>query len=82
MVNNDIFNLIRDCFRKVYDLGNSISIVNISGVTVSLNQFLLALAIMSIILTSLLTFARSHGADVADRAGDSVKALKNKVLKK
>ena len=82
MVNTDIFNLIKDCFYKVYNLGDSIQIFSIGNINVSLNQFLVALAIMSIILTSLLTFARSHGADVTDRAGDSLRAVKNKVMKK
>lgn len=82
MVTNDIFNLIKDCFYKVYNLGDSIQLVSMGSLNVSLNQFLIALAIMSIILTSLLTFARSHGADVADRAGDSLRAVKNKVMKK
>lgn len=79
MVTLDVLNLIRQFFVEVYQLGDRISLISIGGVDVSLNQFLLALAIMSILLTSLLTFARSHGADVADRAEQSAHIIKDKI---
>lgn len=62
--------LLRDFFRSVYQLGDSVTLFNMNGVTVSLNQFLIAFTIMSIILIALLNFAKTHGTESIHNAYD------------
>ena len=75
MITVDIINWFLDLFRQVYALGNQVELFTIGNTTVSLNSFLIALTVMSIVLTSLLTFARSHAGTVADRAEDAGRSL-------
>ena len=65
MTNNSIFQWLAEAFGKIYSLGDSIIIYANGNVSVSLNNFLIALAILSIILVSLLNFVKLRGNDIA-----------------
>lgn len=66
MVDFSFLSRVWTWFRSIYDLGDSIILINLGNGGVTLNNFLLVLAIMSIVLTSLLNFVRVHGSDVAE----------------
>lgn len=73
---NGILSLIFSFFRSIYDLGDQYQIFG-----VSINSFFIALAIMSIILTSLVNFAKSNSYKASNMVSDSVKGVKSKFNK-
>lgn len=54
-------------FQRIYEMGDSIVIISLPGdINVTLNNFFIVLAVLSIVLGALLNFARVHG-DVGGR---------------
>lgn len=75
---SDILTALRNFFVQIYNLGDSVELFKFANATVSLNQFLIAIVIMSIILLSLLTFARSYGSSAINSARNTGASLKYK----
>lgn len=68
-----------EMFQAIYELGDSIILIDLFGVTVTLNNFLLVLAVMGIVLGALLNFARVHGDAVGDAAVASARGFRDRV---
>lgn len=75
MTNNSIFQTLLQFFRSIYQLGDDIKIFN-DGTVVSLNQFVIALALLSIILGALLNFVKAQNALNVDNASDTMRGIK------
>lgn len=76
MVNDSIFTYLLNFFQQVYDAGDEIILINLNGITVNLNTFLICIAIFSIVISSLLNFAKTHTGDIGQMAGYNVKGLR------
>ena len=70
MITTEILTYIRNWFSQIILLGSNIILFNFNGITVSLNQFLLAMFIMSIVITTLVS-AVSVGRK--DNTGDTMR---------
>ena len=55
MITTEILQYIRNWFSQVYTLGSNIVLFNFNGVQVTLNQFLLAMFIMTVVISTLVS---------------------------
>lgn len=70
-MNDSIIDFLKSCFVRLYQLGSTIYIYNDNGIQISLISFILALAIMTIVLTSLINTVRYRvGSGVSDAVYD------------
>lgn len=58
MTDSSVFQMLASFFRQIYLLGQSIELYSGNGFSVSLNEFLIALAIISIVLVSLVSVVK------------------------
>lgn len=80
-MSSSAFALLYQFFQRIYSLGDSVAIIKWDdfGLYVSLNDFLLAFAILSIVLSALVNFAKVHGDATVNMAGSSVRSASSRL---
>lgn len=76
MTNNAIFDMLWSMIQQVIQLASDIKIYDDNGISVSVIQFFIALAIMFIILSALLNYIRVQSVNNVGHVKESVGVIR------